>query len=371
MQAISDRFTTAKRSIVYIYSFAAMKLSVRPYLLEFKHPFGVSSNTRTGTPTVFVRLEEQGLNGYGEACLPGYLGETTEATLAFLEKAMPFLEHQGIPKSFEDFFSKLDALLPGHYAAKAAIDIALHDLVGKREGKRIGQLYGITDFHARDTSMTIGIDREEMIAQKIREAVEFPILKIKAGTADDKALIAMVRKHSDKPLYVDANQGWRDKEKALALVEWMAGEGVVLIEQPMPVTLRDESAWLTARSPLPVIADESVKRLSDLKETAGVFSGVNIKLMKCTGLHEAVKMIRYCHEHQLKVLLGCMAESSCATSAMAQLMALADFVDLDAPNLIRNDPFHGLSYRDGSIVLSERPGTGAEPVSGLFSGKIP
>lgn len=346
-----------------------MIIDYKPYLLEFKHPFGVSSNTRTATPTVFVKISTEGESGYGEACLPAYLGETTENTVAFLERAKSVLRTIKYPFSIPQLLEKIDALMPGHNAAKASIDIALHDLFGKMESKACYQVLGIEKSKARETSITIGIDSEEKIEQKIKEASDFSILKIKAGTHDDQQLINTIRKYSDKPLYVDANQGWKNKEQALDLTHWLKDKGVVLIEQPMPVTMLQEMAWLSERSPLPVIADESVKRLDDLVAVKNAFSGVNIKLMKCTGLHEALRMIDFARQNQLKVMLGCMAESSVATSAMAHLMGLADFIDLDAPNLIKNDPFAGISYQFGKLILNDSPGIGLRPLIDLFNGK--
>ena len=219
---------------------------------------------------------------------------------------------------------------------------------------------------AQSTSFTIGIDSEEKMAQKIEEAKAYSVLKIKAGTADDKALIKTVRQLTDKPLYVDVNQGWKTKEYALKMIEWMTDKNVVLIEQPLPKELKREMKWLSERSPIPTFADESVKRLKDLEELDGAFQGINIKLMKCTGLNEAHKMILHCKRNKLKILLGCMAESSCGTSAMAQLMALGDFVDLDAPQLYLNDPFEGLSYQAGKIYLNNFSGIGVEPKTNLF-----
>lgn len=346
-----------------------MILSAQTYFLEFKHPFGVSSNTRIGTPTVFVKLDHDGLSGYGEACLPAYLGETTERTLAFLEAAKTALKNFKGEFSVSVLIQVMDDLLPRHNAAKAAIDTALHDLFGKRENKPVYNSLGIGKSAPKDTSLTIGIDNEKVIARKIKEAAGFSILKVKAGTEDDKNLITTIRKYSDAPLYIDVNQGWKDKQKALDLAQWMSEKNVLLIEQPMPVAMKSETAWLTERSPVPVIADESVKRLDDLKASEGIFSGINIKLMKCTGLQEALKMIRFAREKNMKVMLGCMAESSCATSAMAQLMDLADFIDLDAPNLIKNDPFSGIEYREGKVHLNDLPGIGVKPLTDLFSGK--
>lgn len=343
-----------------------MNLSYKPFLLQFKHPFGVSSNTRKETPSVFLELKEAGFIGYGEACLPLYLGETVNETMLFFEKAKPLFETISIKAEINDILQKVDALLTGNNAAKAAIDIALHDLMGKVKKQTVTHYFGINEKEGKATSFTIGIDREEVLEQKIKEASEFSILKIKAGTADDKKLIETIRKYSDKPLYVDVNQGWTDKQHVLEMINWMKDKGVVLVEQPMPVAMKEEMRWVNLQSPLLTIADESVKRLSDLESLNGAFSGINIKLMKCTGLCEANKMIDFCRENNLRVLLGCMAESSCATSAMAQLMHKADYIDLDAPLLYKNDPFKGVSYKDGKVCLNDLPGIGAEPVKELL-----
>lgn len=346
-----------------------MILNFQPFFLEFRHPFGVSSNTRTGTATVFAKLSEQSLTGYGEACLPAYLGETTEGTTWFLEQAAPVLRKYSYPFSLPELLNEIDRISSGYNAAKAALDIALHDLIGKLENKTCYQVLGLTKSDPMSTCITIGIDREDVLEQKIKEAADFSILKIKAGTNDDKHLVNTIRKFTGKPLYLDVNQGWQDKEHALDMALWLKEQGVILLEQPLPVSKMSETAWLTERSPLPIVADESVKRLSDLEGLEGVFSGINIKLMKCTGLHEAMKMVIYASGHGLKILLGCMAESSCATSAMSQVMGLADYIDLDAPNLIKNDPFTGISYQSGKVVLNDLPGIGAKPLYDLFNGK--
>lgn len=343
-----------------------MLLSYKTFVLEYKHPFGVSSNTRTSTTSVFIKIEHQGKTGYGEACLPVYLGETLEGTIAFFEKIKPFLV-QHASSSFSEIIKTIDEFSKENNAAKAAIDIALNDLAGKIERKPFYDLMGIGKSDSRLTSFTIGIDAEEMIGQKIKEAGDFSILKIKAGTKDDKALINLIRKYTDKPLYVDVNQGWKNKEQVLEMLHWLHEKNVILIEQPMPVTMLDEMAWVTERSPIPTIADESVKRLKDLDALKGCFTGVNIKLMKSTGLTEALEMVKYAKQNNLQILLGCMAESSCATSAMAQLMQFADYVDLDAPNLLKNDPFTGVQYKNGKVYLNDLPGIGAEPVKDLFN----
>lgn len=340
-----------------------MELSYTPFHLQFKHPFGVSSNTRKETLSIFLRLDHEGQFGYGEACLPAYLGETAEDTALFFEKAKSLLDIPSLQLFAPELTGAIDRLLPGHNAAKAAIDLALNDLAGKHSQQPYYQLAGIQKSDALPTSFTIGIDVPEKLEQKIKEAAEFKILKIKAGTANDKELIRLIRRYTDKPLYIDVNQGWTDKQQVLEMLHWLKDQDVMLVEQPMPRELKAEMRWVTERSPLPTIADESVKRLSDLEQLEGSFSGINIKLMKCTGLGEALRMINYCREKGLKVLLGCMAESSCGTSAMAQLMGLADYIDLDAPLLYTNDPFSGITYHSGKVQLNDLPGIGALPLA--------
>lgn len=335
-----------------------MKLRFSPYKLKFKHPFGVSSNVRTHTPTVFLSLEIGGFKGYGEACIPAYLGETEEETIAFFNDASATLKKLNSDFNIAETVTVIDGLSETCNAAKAAIDIALHDLKGKILGKNIRQLYDLPVKENSVTSSTIGLDYADKIAQKIIEASDFKILKIKAGSENDKALINMIRSYTDKPLYVDVNQGWKDKHFVVDMLHFMAENNVLLVEQPMPVEMIDEMAWVTERSPVPTIADESVKRLKDISRIKGAFSGINIKLMKCTGISEALRMIDLARESNLKVMLGCMAESSCATTAMAHLAGLADYIDLDAPYLIVNDPFKGISYNNGQICLPHSAGIG-------------
>jgi len=344
-----------------------MNLKFKAFLLVFKHPFGVSSNTRNETPTVFIKLTEGEHCGYGEACLPVYLGETREETIIFFRKAHTVLAKISAPLNLTEILNTIDDLSQVNNAAKAAIDMALHDLVGKMRAQTIAQMYGFAGAEPMSTSYTIGIDTEVKLIQKINDARDFSVLKIKAGTENDQALISFIRKHTDKPLYVDVNQGWKDKVFALDMILWMTTQNVVLIEQPLPVAMRDEMAWVTSQSLIPTIADESVKRFKDLQDLKGVFSGVNIKLMKCTGLAEAIKMIDFCKENKLLVFLGCMAESSCGTSAMAQLIGFADYIDLDAPLLYKNDPFSGVAYEKGKVILNKQPGIGAAPKANFLN----
>ena len=233
-----------------------MILSYKPFILEYKHPFGVSSNTRTSTTSVFIKIEHEGKIGYGEACLPVYLGETVDGTIAFFEIAKPVLAKISGQFILGELLTKIDSLSEGNNAAKAAIDIALNDLVGKIANKPFYDVMGFGKSKALPTSFTIGIDEEQKIEQKIKEAADFSVLKIKAGTEDDKTLINIIRKYTDKQLYVDVNQGWTDKQMVLDMIFWMKEKNVILVEQPMPVAMIDEMAWVTEQSPIITIADE-------------------------------------------------------------------------------------------------------------------
>lgn len=343
-----------------------MELYQHPYELIFKHPFGVSSNTRRSTVSVLVAIKFQNYIGYGEACIPAYLGESLGSTQEFLKRAENHIKYRDLTKPLPDLVSEIDALSPGHNAAKAAVDIALHDLYAKSAGCSVNQMLSLEYVPERATAFTIGIDHADKIRQKIEEASDFALLKIKAGTPNDRELIKLVRSCTSKPLYVDANQGWRDKKEALELIFWLKDQGVTLIEQPMPVEQFEDTKWLCKHSPLPIYADESVKRQQDLDRLLGCFNGINIKLMKSTGLTEAIKMIQFCKREGIAILLGCMAESSCGTGAMTQLLAYADVVDLDAPLLYTNDPFEGVEYTNGNILSSNGAGIGVRCMQNVF-----
>lgn len=332
-----------------------MKLSWRPYELKLAHTFTVSSYSRTTTPGVQVQIEYSGYTGYGEASMPPYLGQSVDSVCSFLKKVD--LSSFDDPFCLEDILLYVDSLSTGDTAAKAAVDIALHDLVGKMLGQPWYKIWGLNASKAPSTTFTIGIDSPDIVRQKTLEcAGKFNILKVKVGLDTDKEMIRTIRSVTDVPLAVDANKGWKDRFAALDEIYWLKENGVVMVEQPMASL--DDNAWITERSPLPVFADESVQRLSDIARVRGAFSGINIKLMKCTGMREAWKMCNLARTLHMKVMVGCMTETSCAVTAAAMLSPMCDFADLDGNLLITNDLFEGVKVESGKLVLPDRPGLG-------------
>ena len=334
-----------------------IRLSFEPYELQLRHTFTVSSYSRKTTPGVQLRLDYEGFTGYGEASMPPYLGQTVESVTAFLSRVD--LGQFNDPFQLDTILAYVDSLSPEDGAAKAAIDIALHDLVGKLLGQPWWRLWGLDPSKTPNTTFTIGIDTPDVVREKTRECADrFKILKVKVGLDNDKEMINTIREITDLPLAVDANQGWKDREQALDEIFWLKENGIVMVEQPMAKERLEDNAWITERSPLPIFADESIQRLADIPSIKGAYHGINIKLMKCTGMREAWKMANYAHAEGMRVMLGCMTETSCAVSAAAQLSPVADFADLDGNLLITNDLFKGMEVVDGKVTLSDRPGIG-------------
>lgn len=340
---------------------ARMHLTFEPYELKLKHVFTVSSFSRSTTPDVQVRIDYDGYTGYGEASMPPYLGQTVESVCSFLKKVD--LEQFPDPFCIDDILNYIDSLSDGDSAAKAAVDIALHDLVGKIIGAPWHRMLGLNPKKTPNTTYTIGIDTDEMVKLKTREvAGQFKILKVKLGTPRDREMIRAIREVSNLPIAVDVNQGWKNKKKALDEIFWLKEQGIVMVEQPMPKEMPDANAWLTERSPLPTFADEAIQRLKDIPAIKGAYTGINIKLMKCTGMREAWKMMNYARAEGMKVMIGCMTETSCAIAAAAQLSPAVDFADLDGNLLIANDIFRGTTVVDGKITLNQLPGIGIEKI---------
>ena len=333
-----------------------IKLSYKPYELQLRHVFTVATNSRTTTPVVLTTLEYDGVTGYGEASMPPYLGESHESVLNFLSKVN--MEQFSDPFLMEDILGYIDGLMPGNHAAKASLDIALHDLTGKLLGQPWFRLWGLNREKTPVTSFTIGIDTADVVKEKTLEASAFKLLKIKMGRDNDREMIDTVRSVTDVPVFVDVNQGWKDRNYALEMATYLSERGALFIEQPMPKEQVDDIAWLTERSPLPILADEALQTVEDLLPMKGVYSGINIKLMKCGGMHAAYKMITMARQMGMKILIGCMTETSCAVSAAAQLSPLVDWADLDGNLLISNDVYDGMTVVDGKITLPDRPGIG-------------
>lgn len=338
-----------------------MKLNFRPYDLQLRHVFTVASYSRTTTPGVQVKIEYDGVVGYGEASMPPYLGESVDSVMAFLKQVD--LTRFSDPFQLDDILIYVDSIASGNTAAKASIDIALHDLTGKLLGAPWYKIWGLNPEKTPSTTYTIGIDTADVVKDKTKEvAGRFNILKVKLGRDNDKEMIEAIRSVSDLPIAVDANQGWTDRRYAIDMIHWLKEQGIVMVEQPMPKTQLDDIAWVTQQSPLPVFADESLQRLDDVIRLRGAFTGINIKLMKCTGMREAWKMLTLARAFGMRVMVGCMTETSCAVSAAAQLSPAVDFADLDGNLLISNDLFKGMEVVNGKITLTDRPGIGVIPL---------
>ena len=339
----------------------ALTLRFRPYELHLKHVFTLASGSRSTTPVMLTEIEYENTIGYGEASMPPYLGESHLTATAFLNKVD--LKQFGSPFLMEDILAYIDRLAPGNYAAKASVDIALHDLVGKLMKQPWYRIWGLDPSKTPNTSFTIGIDKPEVVKTKVKEAAPYKILKVKLGQGNDKEMITTVRSETDKPICVDINQGWTNRNMALDMAHWLKDQGVVFIEQPMSKNSVDDIAWLTQNSPLPIIADEAIQTISDFRNVQGAYNGINVKLMKCGGLRAAYIMIKMAKDLGMKVMIGCMTETSCAVSAAAQLSPLVDWADLDGNLLIDNDVYEGVTVVNGKITLPDRPGIGIVKVN--------
>ena len=335
-----------------------MKLSYMPYELQLRHAFNLAKYSRTTTPDVQVQIELDGIVGYGEASMPPYLGESVESVCKFLSQVD--LSQFSDPFRMEEILDYVDGIAPNNRAAKASIDIALHDLLGKIMGQPWYKIWGLSPEEAPNTSFTIGIDKADVVRQKVLEAEPYKVLKVKMGLDNDKELVEIIRSMTDRPICVDANQGWSDKHKALEMIEWLYDKNCLFVEQPMPKEMLDETAWLREHSNLPIIADEAFQRLGDIKRFHGVYDGINIKLMKSTGLHEAYQMVTLARALDMKIMVGCMTETSCAVTAAAQISPLVDWADLDGNLLIANDRFDGIKIVNGQVTIPDRPGIGVK-----------
>jgi L-alanine-DL-glutamate epimerase-like enolase superfamily enzyme len=335
-----------------------LKFSFEPFELQLKHVLTLAGSSRLTTPVMLARIEFDGFCGYGEASMPPYLGESHKTAAKYLSALN--LAQFSDPFRMDEILDYVDSVATGNTAAKAAVDIALHDLTGKILNKPWYKIWGFSPEKAPDTSYTIGIDVPETVRQKVKEASGYKILKVKLGSRNDIEMIETVRSATNVQICVDVNQGWTDRKKALDMVFWLKEKGVVFVEQPMPRENFDDIAWLTQHSPLPVIADEAIQRFADVQKITGMYSGINIKLMKCTGMREAHKIINLAQAQNLKIMIGCMTETSCAVSAAAQLSPKADWADLDGNLLISNDPFRGVKIIEGKITLTNQPGIGIQ-----------
>lgn len=333
-----------------------MILTYQPFELLLKHTFTIAKFSRTSTPVMLIKVEHEGQTGYGEASMVPYMGESFQTAADFLAK-VDARQFQ-YPFDFEAIIAYLDSIAPGNPAIKAGIDIALHDLDGKLQQKPCWQILGSDPAKMPETSFTIGIDTPEVIIQKVKENPDCKIIKVKLGRDSDRELIKTIRSVTSLPLFVDANQGWTDLQQSLDICHWLHEQGVLLIEQPMLKTDIDSNAWLTERSPIPIIGDEAVQRLPDVAKAKGVYHGINIKLMKSAGMYGAHQMILKAKELGLKLMIGCMSETSCATLAAAALAPQCDWADLDGPFLTSNNPYKMPEFRDGKWVLGNEAGLG-------------
>jgi L-alanine-DL-glutamate epimerase-like enolase superfamily enzyme len=337
---------------------APIRLERKTIDLALKHAWTIARNTSTVKRNVLVRVSHGGIEGVGEAAPNVRYGEDWETVLSALALIEPRLGDD--PSRAGEVLERIEAALPGNHAAKAAVDIALHDWIGKQENRPLYRTFGADPAKAPLTSMSIGIDDIPVMQRKVREAEGFRILKVKVGLKNDREIIAGIRAVTDLPLYVDANEGWRDRDRAVEMIKWMEGMGVVLLEQPLPAADLDGAKYVRDRVDMPIFADEAVLTADDIAPLRDAFDGINVKVQKAGGLRMARTMIATARGLGMKVMLGCMIETSVGITAAAHLSPLVDHADLDGNLLIAADPFRGALVRDGRLVLPRGPGLGIE-----------
>jgi L-alanine-DL-glutamate epimerase-like enolase superfamily enzyme len=328
--------------------------------LELEHAWVIARGAAEFKENVLVHYERDGLTGVGEAGHLTAAGQTAEQTLAGAEKLMNFYESLE-PSAYASLPDQASAVPDVTPPARAAMEMALLDWVGKKRGMPLHQLLGVKSHREVFTSYSIGLDAPEVMRQKAREAGAYRILKVKLGRENDEEIIRTLRAVTDKPIRVDANEGWRDKETAIRKLEWLERHGIELVEQPLPRQLVEENRWLKERTRLPLIADEAVHTTRDIPVIAGAYSGINIKIMKAGGVLEALRMFSMAEKMGLDAMLGCMIETSVAITAAVHLQSLARWVDLDGNLLLKRDPYQGAKFSAGRWLVPNSPGLGVEP----------
>ncbi len=336
-----------------------MKLDWHRRQVHLRHPFNIARTARsseTAREALLVTIEHAGHVGWGEAAPSRYYHQTLDTCEQTFAAAAPMLGDD--PFALDAILDPLRARFPDHFAAVAAIDAALHDLIGKLLNVPVWKLLGLDPSRTLPTSFTIGIDDLDVVARKVREAAEFPILKIKLGTPDDEKVLDIIRREApDKPLRVDANCGWTSAD-VLERCRRVARYNVELIEQPTPAGDHAALPAVRAERISPLFADESCITLDNVLPCVGAFDGINIKLCKAGGIRPALRMIHVARAAGLQIMLGCMVETSVGIAAAAQLAPLVDHLDLDGHLLLADDPFDGIAGQQGRITLNPRPGLG-------------
>ena len=330
--------------------------------LKLRHTWTTVMSSSDYRDTVHVRYTNDGITGVGEGAPIVRYKENAASAQRAIESVQRMLVSAD-PYQFAKVMAEVARRIEGQQAAKAAIDIALMDWFGQKLGVPLYTYFGLAAADAPITTFSIGIDNPEMTRQKVREAEAYPVLKIKVGLDTDEATIEAVRGVTKKPLRVDANEGWKNKEEAARKINWLESQGVEFVEQPLPAAMIEETRWVRSRVHIPIIADESCLHPSDIPKLAGAFDGVNVKLDKAGGLLEAYRMIEIAKSLGMKTMLGCMISSSVSVTAAAHLSPLVDYADLDGNLLIANDSYSGVLVRNGKLILPNRPGLGLKPVT--------
>ena len=335
----------------------AATLQTEVMRLKLRHTWTTVMSSSDYRENLFVRLRCGDVTGRGEGAPIVRYHENADSARRALESVSQLVAATD-PWHFEKLMSEVFRRISGEYAAKAALDISLMDMAGRRLGVPLYRYFGLDPDDTPVTTYSIGIDTPEMTRQKVREAEQFPVLKIKVGLQSDEETIASVRSVTKKPLRVDANEGWKDKEEAVRKINWLETQGVEFVEQPMPASMLEETRWVRSKVHLPIIADEACLHPTDIPRLVNSYDGINIKLMKCGGMLEAFRMIQIARSLGMKTMLGCMIESSIGVTAAAHLSPLVDYADLDGNLLIANDPFSGVRVEKGKLILPDGPGLG-------------
>lgn len=338
----------------------APSLDTRIVRLNLKHTWTTVMSSSEYRDVLYTSFSRDGITGHGEGAPIVRYKEDAKSAQKAVESVRELLLSSD-PMQFSKIMSEVFQRVRGEWAGKASLNIALMDWVGQKLGIPLYSYFGLDRKDAPVTTFSIGIDTPEITRQKTREAAPFPILKVKVGLSTDEATIEAVRSVTNKPLRVDANEGWRDKEEAVRKINWLEKQGVEFIEQPMPADMLEETRWVRSRVHIPVIADEACQHASDIPKLRDAYDGINVKLDKCGGILEAYRMLQIAKALGMKTMLGCMISSSVSVTAAAHLSPLVDYADLDGDLLIANDPFHGVRVENGKLILPDRPGLGLTP----------